>query len=98
MMQVLYLRSLSDENKNSGLKSADRDLSLEYFVESSVAGYDVYLYKSDSLNYDAVKSNFSFTAGVNADFLKIFYRHILLYYFFQKQELRIRHLILPGWI
>jgi hypothetical protein len=68
----LYLRSLSDENKNYGLRSADRDLSLEFFLESSAAGYDVYLYKSDSLNYDAVKSNFSFTAGVNADFLKIF--------------------------
>jgi hypothetical protein len=68
----LYLGTLSDDNKNNYLKSLSISGISEISTGSTYTGYDVILYETNSLSYEAVKSSFSINAGFESFFLKRF--------------------------
>jgi len=69
---ILYLESLSTDKRNSALKASVRPVSSEFYVSTSASAYNVVLYETNSLNYEAVKSSLSTTAGVETYFLNKF--------------------------
>jgi len=68
----LYLESIPLNNRNNTLKKLAKPVSSEFYVGSSFSAYDVVLYNSNSLNYEAVKSSSSITAGGESYFLNRF--------------------------
>jgi hypothetical protein len=60
---AIFLESIPDNRKNNALKSAVNPLSSELILGSSFAGYDVILYETNSLEYEARKSNSAINAG-----------------------------------
>lgn len=69
---ILYLNSIPDGERNTSLRAQDLPYTMELFLGSSGTVYDVYSYQTNFLDYEAVKSNFSINAGVEAYFLKRF--------------------------
>jgi hypothetical protein len=65
---LLYLNSLPEDKRNTYLKPLAVPTSSEFFLSSSGSIYDVVNYQTNSLNYEAVKSNFSFNAGLDTYF------------------------------
>jgi hypothetical protein len=59
----LYLKSIPADKKSPVLKSPKLSGLTEVFAGSSAAAYDVTLYRSNSLYYEAVKSNLDIYAG-----------------------------------
>lgn len=68
----LYLNSISRDKKNNTLKSVPVPGLLNIYARSTVTGYDVYLYKSNSLYYESVKNSLSISAGFEGYFLNRF--------------------------
>jgi hypothetical protein len=64
----LYLESISPDKITAGLKSLSAPVSSEFYVGSSVAAYDLVLYETNDLNYEAVKNIFSLSAGTETYF------------------------------
>jgi hypothetical protein len=65
---ILYLESIQRDKKNTTLLSVPKPGLSEVFAGSSVSGSDVFTYTSNSLFYEAVKSNLSITAGLETYF------------------------------
>ena len=59
----LYLQSIYKDKTNSMPGESEKSGSSEFYVNSSAAAYDVILYNTNSLNYEAVKNSFSINAG-----------------------------------
>jgi len=59
----LFLESIPLNKRNNTLKKSIKPVSSEFYFGSSVAAYDVVLYETNSLNYEAVKNSLSVTAG-----------------------------------
>jgi hypothetical protein len=59
----LYLQSVPPDKRNSTLGSVGKPGLSEIFVSSLATRYDVTLYETNSLYYEAVRSNFSVNAG-----------------------------------
>jgi hypothetical protein len=63
----LYVATLDDGQKNNFLKSVETSgIKTSAFIGSSVTGYNVSLYNVNSLDYEAVKSSYSLTAGIES--------------------------------
>jgi hypothetical protein len=68
----LYLQSTSKAKTNSVQEVSAKSEPSEFFINSSVSGYDVILYNTNNLNYEAVKNSLSINAGYETYFSKRF--------------------------
>lgn len=82
----LYLKSLSDDKKNSAIKSLETPgLSPAVYIGSSVASYNATLYEIHKLYYEAVKSSLGISTEIESYFLDRF-RGTISYTSFHKSE------------
>jgi hypothetical protein len=65
---ILYLESIPYDKKNCTLKTVRNHGLSDVFVSSAVSGSDVTLYTTNSLYYEAVKSNLNINAGFETYF------------------------------
>jgi hypothetical protein len=63
----LYLKSIPADRKIKTIKSSDKPGFSDIFVGSSASGYDVTLYGTNNLYYEAVKSSLSIYAGFESN-------------------------------
>jgi hypothetical protein len=68
----LYLKSVPVDKRNNRLKSLDKPGLPVVYAGSSVAGYDVALFGTNNLYYEAVKNSLSINAGLESYFLSRF--------------------------
>jgi hypothetical protein len=68
----LYLKSIPAEEKNSTLKSLSKPGLSGIFAGSSASGYDVVLYETNNLNYEAIKNSLSINVGFESYFSERF--------------------------
>jgi hypothetical protein len=92
---MIYLKAIPDGKKNIFLQTEDVPFPTEFFFGFSGGAYDVVTYQTNSLNYEAVKSNSAINAGVEAYFLKRF-KGTLAYSSFHKSGTRYSPLITSG--
>jgi hypothetical protein len=64
----LYLRSVPASGKTHLLSSINMPVLSDIFTGSTASGYDIHLYKTNSLYYEAIKSSYSFNAGFESYF------------------------------
>jgi hypothetical protein len=64
----LYIESIATDKKNRTLKSIDKPGLSDIYISSTASGYDVTLYNTNNLYYEAVKSSLSFNAGFDSYF------------------------------
>jgi hypothetical protein len=64
----LYLVSIPPDKRNTPLKSSYRPVSSEFYISSSFAAHDQFLYETNSLNYEAVKNSIGISAGAETHF------------------------------
>jgi hypothetical protein len=69
---ILYLNSIPEDERNASLRAQYLTYPAEFFMGTSGTLYDVFNYQSNSLDYEAIKSNLSVYAGVESYFLKRF--------------------------
>lgn len=79
----LYLGSLSSDKKNNNLKSIGQLHLSELYTGASATGFDVALYESNNLEYEAVKKSSTITAGFEYYFSPR-YKMNVDYTYFQK--------------
>jgi hypothetical protein len=68
----LYLESIPMDKKNHILKSVQKPGISSINAGFSTSGYDVVLYETNNLNYEAIKSSLSINAGFESYFLSRF--------------------------
>jgi hypothetical protein len=79
----LYLESLPDKYKNGNLKSLSTSGSTDIYAGSSISGYDEILYKTNNLNYEAIKNCVALNAVVES-FLSPGFKGMFSYMNFRK--------------
>jgi len=64
----IYLKTLSREQKNNTLKAMGEGNSTEFYIGSSYAHYEQFLYQSNSLNYESIENSLNINAGFESYF------------------------------